>query len=89
MFIGGRGRVVAAWRLAGDRPPDLATVDALARLQLAARRLGITLEVQEMCGELAELVELVGLCRELGGEAERGEEVAGVEEAVEPGDPIT
>ena len=74
--------------MAGEGRPDLATVDALAQLQLAARRLGVSIEVREMCGELAELVELVGLRRELSGEAERREEVADVEEAVEPGDPV-
>lgn len=88
MFIGGCGRTVAVWPLAGEGRPDLATVDALAQLQLAARRLGVAVEVREMCRELAELVELVGLCGELGGEAEGRKQVANVEEAVEPGDPI-
>ncbi len=86
--IGGRGRVVAAWPVAGEGRPDLATVDALAQLQLAARRLGVSIEVREMCGELAALVELVGLRRELGREPESREHGAGVEEAVKPGDPI-
>lgn len=89
MLISGCGRVLSGWPLAGAGRPDLAVVDALAQLQLAARRLGVSIEVREMCGELAELVELAGLCRELAGEAERGEEVASVEETVEPGDPIT
>lgn len=71
--------------MAGAGPPDLGTVEALATLQLAARRLGVSIEVREMCGELAELV---GLRRELGGEAESGEQVPDVEEAVEPGDPV-
>lgn len=88
VFIAGCGQVVAAWPVAGAGPPDLGTVEALAQLQLSARRLGVSIEVREMCGELAELVELVGLRRELGGEAESREQVPDVEEAVEPGDPV-
>lgn len=79
---------MAAWPVQGEGRPDLATVDALAQLQLAMRRLGASIEVREMCAELAELVELVGLRRELGGEAEGGEEVGNVEEAVQTGDPL-
>jgi hypothetical protein len=93
VFIGGCGQVVAAWPVAGEARPDLGTVDALARLRVAAARLGLCIEVWEMRPELAELVELAGLRqvlegRGLGGETERGEEVADIEEAVEPGDPI-
>ncbi len=79
---------MGAWPVAGEGRPDLATVDALAQLQVAARRLGVSIEVQEMCRELAELVELVGLRWELGGKSESREEMAGVEEAVEPGDTV-
>lgn len=67
--------------------PDLDAVDALARLQLVARRLGCSVQLQEITPELAELLDLVGLRRELGGEAESCEQV-GVEEGVEPGDPV-
>lgn len=89
VFIGGCGQVMAAGPVSGDGRPDMGTVEALAHLQLAARRLGVSIEVQEMCGELAELVELVGLRRELGGEAESGKQVPDVEKAVEPGDPVS
>lgn len=67
--------------------PDLAVVDALARLKLAARRLGYSIRVRDPSVELAELLELVGLGLDLEviGETERREEV-GVEEAVERGD---
>lgn len=88
MFIAGCGQVVAAWPVTGSGRPDLGTVEALAQLQLAAYRLGVSVEVREMCGELAELVELVGLRRELGREAESGKQVPDVEEAVKPGDPV-
>lgn len=60
---------------------DLRVVDALARLQLAARRSGATLVVRG-CAllELAGLVEVIG-------QAEAGEERLGVEEVVDVGDP--
>lgn len=67
--------------------PDLAAVDALARLELAARRLGGSIRLLDVCEELAELLDLAGLRGEMSGEAEGGEEV-GVEEGVEPGDPV-
>ena len=69
-----------------ERGPDLVLVDALARLQLAARRHGWTLRIPEPSADLVELLELLGLRVELLGEAEGGEEV-GVEEAVIPDDP--
>ena len=70
--------------------PDLGLVDALARLKLAARRLGWSMRVCEPSVELAELLDLVGLNLDLEvvGEAEGGEQV-GVEEAVERGDAVT
>lgn len=42
---------------------DLATVDALARMALAARRLGCGLEIERAPAELRELLELAGLAR--------------------------
>lgn len=58
-------------RAAGDRvidldvswlvPPDLAAVDALARLQVAASRCGRWLQLHGADGGLAELLEFVGL----------------------------
>ncbi|MCI0633615.1 MAG: STAS domain-containing protein [Actinobacteria bacterium] len=41
--------------------PDALTVDALARLQLTALRLGRRLGFEDACGELRDLVELLGL----------------------------
>jgi len=41
--------------------PDAAMVDALARLQLTARRLGCQVRLRDACGELRELLTLVGL----------------------------
>ena len=76
--------------------PDLALVDALARLQLAARRLGCSVRLRDPCQELRELLDLVGLADvvraaalplEARREAEGGEQL-GVEEVVQPGDPV-
>lgn len=41
--------------------PDAVTVEALARLQLTARRLGHRLRVRHACGELQDLLDLMGL----------------------------
>lgn len=69
--------------------PDLALVDALARLQLVVRRRGGSIRVRP-CDELRELLLLVGLSEVLGveprREAEEGIQLR-VEEVVEPGDP--
>ena len=45
--------------------PDAVTVEALARLQLEARRLGRRLVFRDVCGELRDLVAFVGLERTL------------------------
>ena len=42
-------------------PPDAATVDALARLQLAARRNGCHLRLRNASAELVALLGLAGL----------------------------
>jgi len=69
----------------------LSTVDALARLQLAAQRLGLELRVLHAPDELRELVDLAGLAEVLGveprGQAEEREQRLGVEEERELGDP--
>ena len=88
---------VASWPLAGWDRPDLAVVDELARWQLAARRLGCSIQLRSACVELLELLDLLGLGEvlsgaaglrgEAGGEAEVGEQI-GVEEVVMPDDPI-
>jgi ABC-type transporter Mla MlaB component len=41
--------------------PDAATVDALAQLQLTARRLGRRIRLRHACGELRDLLDLMGL----------------------------
>ena len=45
--------------------PDERALDALARLQLSARRLGATIHLRNACPALVDLIELAGLatCR--------------------------
>jgi hypothetical protein len=75
----------------GAIAPDVHAIDALARLQLAARRLGMELRLRHASGELQELVAFAGLRDvlrvEAGGQAEQGEERLGVEEERELDNP--
>jgi hypothetical protein len=87
VFVGSTQTEVATWAVAGSDFPDLEMVETLARWQLSARRLGGSIRLCDMCDELAALLDLVGLRREVGGQAEGGEQVR-VEEGVEPRDPI-
>jgi hypothetical protein len=70
--------------------PDLALVDLLARLHLAARRRGGTLRVDDAPPQLCALLGLAGLAGVLAvqprGQPELLEQVR-VDEVVEPGDP--
>jgi ABC-type transporter Mla MlaB component len=80
--------------------PDCRTVEALARLQLAARRGGRRIVLHGPCRELRELVALCGLsevlpCAEASAsgvepirQAEEREPARGVEEERDAGDPI-
>jgi hypothetical protein len=72
----------SAW-LFWDGPPDLAAVEAIARLQLVFRRGGHRLRLEHVPGPLAELLELCGLRRELEGQPEGGEETIGLQEGVD------
>lgn len=83
------GTEVARWALPASCA-DLGLVDALARLQLAAKRAGGRIELRGASEELLGLLRLVGLAAELvemGGQAEGGEQV-GVEEVVVTDDPV-
>jgi ABC-type transporter Mla MlaB component len=76
--------------------PDAVAVDALARLQLTARRLGLEVRVRHACSELQSLLSLTGLddvvplCPQLPleprGQAEEREQPRGVEEETDSGD---
>jgi ABC-type transporter Mla MlaB component len=81
--------------------PDAVTIDALARLQLTASRLGYWVQLQRARGPLVELLVLSGLsgvlrCAGSGpsasgveawGEPEHREQALGVQEEADPGDP--
>jgi ABC-type transporter Mla MlaB component len=80
--------------------PDAITIDALARLQLTARRLGHRVELRGTCEELEDLLALTGLREVLAGggavvgsavdacgEPELREQALGVEEEADPRDP--
>jgi ABC-type transporter Mla MlaB component len=73
--------------------PDAVTVDALARLQLIARRLGKRIRFRNACGEVHQLVTLMGLEEVLplgasplepGRESEQREQRRRVEEEGDP-----
>ena len=72
-----------------DRRPDLACVDRLAKLQLAAKRCGMRLVVRDPHPNLCGLLELCGLSGLIGleplGQPEVGEQL-GVDEVVQPRD---
>ena len=71
--------------------PDLGTIDALARMALAARRLGHTVELVRVRPDLRELLDLAGLgalAVEVGRQSEQREEPGGVEEEHDPADPL-
>jgi ABC-type transporter Mla MlaB component len=77
--------------------PDAVTIDALARLQLAARRCGRRVRVRHACAELKGLLDLMGLADvvpcvdglplEARGKAEQREQPPRVQEEGDPGDP--
>lgn len=77
--------------------PDAVMVDALTRLQLTARRLGRRIRLRDACGELQELLALMGLgdVLPLGApsghqprrQAEEREQPRAVQEEADPGDP--
>ncbi len=81
----------------GGVVPDAVTIDALARLQLAAQRHGCRVRLRNASADLLRLVAFMGLADVLveeaalrlepGGEAEEREERLGAEEERELGDP--
>ncbi len=55
------GAEVACWPLPEGLQPDLSVVDRLARLQLAAGRLGCSIRIRDAPVRLRELIDLAGL----------------------------
>lgn len=83
--------------VASVEDPDAVTVDALARLQLTARRFGCRIRLRHACGRLRGLLDLMGLAEVVpcwpelphpGGQFEQREPSRSVEEEADPGDPI-
>jgi hypothetical protein len=75
----------------GVEDPDMGTIDALARMALAARRLGRDVELRRARPDLFELLVLAGLdalAVEVERQAEEREEAGRVEEEDDPADPI-
>ena len=68
---------------------DEATLDALLRLQLLARRMGVSITLLNARPELVDLLTLAGVAEELGIEARREAEECEqvrIDEEVDPGD---
>ena len=91
------GRALLVCDVGGLHRPDLEAIEAVARLALAARRLGCGIRLENASPDLRELVAFVGLAEvlpcstasaiESGGQAEQREEPGGVEEERDPADP--
>jgi ABC-type transporter Mla MlaB component len=87
---------VITCEVGGLTQPDPGAVDALARLQLTARRLGRSIRLRHPRRELRDLLGLTGLCTELPYGAglrlepqwlTEGQEQVRVDEEVDPADP--
>jgi ABC-type transporter Mla MlaB component len=80
-----------AWCDVADAAADGVTIDAIARLQLTARRLGRQIRFRRATNELLELLSLTGLAEVLRveprGQPEEREQRLGVEEERELADP--
>ena len=92
LMEGGPGAVLEC-DVASVGDPDLTTVEALARVELTARRLGSGIRLRGASVELLEVLALCGLPFELvleaEGQAEQREEARRVEEERDPTDPVT
>ena len=84
--LSARGESCARWELTGYGDPDLSVVEALACHQLAVRRRGGRIVVDQVCPALSALLDVAGLRGQVVRHAEEREQ-GWVEEAVEPGDP--
>ena len=69
---------------AGGLPADVTTIDALARLQLNAQRIGQLIRLRDASAELRQLIDFAGLDEvlrvETRGQTEERENALGVEE---------
>ncbi len=79
MFAWGDDSVLET-TLVGDGVPALSLVDDLARLQLAVRRAGGRMWLEDVTPGVVRLLELAGLRGKVGGETESGEDALDVQE---------
>ena len=97
VMLEGSGADLVVCDVRSLRDPDAATIDALARMQLTARRLGRRVQLRHACADLQDLVAFTGLGDvlplygalglEAGGQPEEGKESRGVEEEADADDP--
>jgi hypothetical protein len=82
-------RIVVTYDVSAITCADESVLEALARLLLTARRMGVSIELHHARRELIDLLTLVGLAGELtlqpDGKTEEGEQVR-VDEEVDSGD---
>jgi hypothetical protein len=76
--VGPEGPALGGCVLEGPGPPDLETVETVARLALTARRRGAAVVLVAVSPPLRELLEMAGLDVEMEGQAEGGKETLGV-----------
>jgi ABC-type transporter Mla MlaB component len=98
LLLGDGHHAVVVCNVGALTDADIETIEALARLQLTARRLGGTVRLRHASAELRELLHLAGLgavvpCSaglpfQPRGQAEHREEPRRVEEEGDPADPI-
>ena len=91
-------RMLVVCDVGGIDRPGLEAIDGVARLALAARRLGCGVRLENASPELRDLVAFVGLADvlpcsiasavESGRQAEQREEPGGVEEERDPANPV-
>lgn len=96
-LLGGTEAPVVVCDVTAMVDPDAETIDALARLQLTARRSGCCIRLRHAGGPLQGLLALTGLAEvvpcapdlpvQTGGKAEQREPSSGVEEEGDPADP--
>ena len=96
MLLATRGADVVTCDVAAVAPADATAIDALARLQLTARRLGRSIRLRNAPDALRELLALTGLSDELPlcaglrvqphRKAEQREQL-GIDEEIDPADP--
>jgi hypothetical protein len=61
LVVDASGATIATWPMECGRPPTLEDVDRLARVRLAARRLGLEVALRDAPDALLCLLALVGL----------------------------